>query len=170
MLGHFWMLYCQIGLYRQATDLINSTASQHHILALPLNDFSQEIKQSSDENDKILLESISHCEHLGSSLKIMCQETSEWGETANVKTVCIADRQKAALSSRKEHLQRLCKVTFRAIRCMFSRKLVSLGSVRLTPDSFSLFQWLPVVLRSGEEDGNHTFLHLPNWQPHHVYI
>ncbi|XP_053168654.1 kinesin-like protein KIF11 isoform X2 [Hemicordylus capensis] len=94
----------------QTTGLVNSATSQHSILTLPLGDFSQEIRQSYNENVKMLSQSSSHCEHLGSSLKSVCQETSNWGEIAMKRTVCIADQQRTFLKSRKEHLQRVYEI------------------------------------------------------------
>ncbi|XP_061491522.1 kinesin-like protein KIF11 [Rhineura floridana] len=93
----------------QATGLLSCTTSQHSRLTLPLDDFSQEISQSSNKNIKILLESAGHCEDLDSRLKNVCQETSNWSEIAATKMVCIADQQRAFLSSRKDHLQRIYK-------------------------------------------------------------
>ncbi|XP_008113545.1 kinesin-like protein KIF11 [Anolis carolinensis] len=93
----------------QTTGLATSTSSQHSILTLPLDDFSQEIRQSSSENIKILLQSTSHCEDFGKSLECMCQETESWGETATSKITCVADQQCAFLSSQKEHLQSIYK-------------------------------------------------------------
>ncbi|XP_066476731.1 kinesin-like protein KIF11 [Tiliqua scincoides] len=93
----------------QTTGLVSSTTSQHSLLTLPLEDFSQEIQQTNRENVKILSDSTSHCEDLGTGLKSMCQEAGNWGEIARRKMVCIADQQRAFLKSKKEHLQRICK-------------------------------------------------------------
>ncbi|CAI5774769.1 KIF11 [Podarcis lilfordi] len=93
----------------QTTGLVNSTTSQHSRLTLPLNDFSQEIRQSNEENVQILLESASHCRDLDRLLKDMCLETNKWSEIAATKMDCIVDQQAAFLSTRKEHLQRIYK-------------------------------------------------------------
>ncbi|XP_062988937.1 kinesin-like protein KIF11 [Elgaria multicarinata webbii] len=93
----------------QSTGLVNSTTSQHSILTQPLDDFSQEIRHSNNENTKVLLESASCCEDLGSSLRSLSQETSNWAEIAATKMTCIVNQQRAFLSSRKEHVQRIYK-------------------------------------------------------------
>lgn len=97
-------------LYSQTAGLVSSTTSQHSLLTVPLEGFSQEIRQTNSENVKILSDSVSHCEDLGIGLKGACQEAGNWGAVAKRKTVCIADQQRAFLKSKKEHLQRICKV------------------------------------------------------------
>uniref|UniRef100_A0A8D2KSE0 Kinesin-like protein n=1 Tax=Varanus komodoensis TaxID=61221 RepID=A0A8D2KSE0_VARKO len=59
----------------QSIGLVNSTASQHSLFNQPLDDFIQEIRHSSNENVKILLEAASHCKVLGNSLTDVSQAT-----------------------------------------------------------------------------------------------
>ncbi|XP_077206378.1 kinesin-like protein KIF11 [Paroedura picta] len=99
----------QENLTMQATGLANSVASQQTNLTQPLSGFSQEIRQLSEKNLNAVLHSVGHCEHLDSSLKRVCQETSHWGEVTATKIGCIVDQQTGFLKSRKEHLQRFCK-------------------------------------------------------------
>uniref|UniRef100_A0A8D2J4V5 Kinesin-like protein n=1 Tax=Varanus komodoensis TaxID=61221 RepID=A0A8D2J4V5_VARKO len=94
---------------RQSIGLVNSTASQHSLFNQPLDDFIQEIRHSSNENVKILLEAASHCKVLGNSLTDVSQATSDWAEIATKKMVCLADQQSAFLNSGKEHLKHICK-------------------------------------------------------------
>ncbi|XP_054838758.1 kinesin-like protein KIF11 isoform X2 [Eublepharis macularius] len=99
----------QKNLTLQTAGLANSIASQCSNLTVPLGDFSQEMKQLSEKNIKILSDSVSHCEHLDSSLKSVCQETSNGGEITTTKIGCIIDQHTGFLESTKEHLQRFCK-------------------------------------------------------------
>ncbi|XP_015262120.1 PREDICTED: kinesin-like protein KIF11 [Gekko japonicus] len=93
----------------QTTGLANSVAPQQTNLTQPLSGFSQEIRQLSEKNMNMLLDSVGHCERLDSSLKSVCQETSNWGGVATTNISCIIDQQTGFLRSRKEHLQRFCK-------------------------------------------------------------
>nr|XP_056705816.1 kinesin-like protein KIF11 [Euleptes europaea] len=99
----------QKNLTLQTVGLADSVAFQQNNLTRPLSGFSQEIKQLSEKNIKILLDSVGHCESLDSSLKSVCQETSNWGEIATKKIGCLIDQQTDFLKSRKEHLHRFCK-------------------------------------------------------------
>ncbi|XP_042315195.1 LOW QUALITY PROTEIN: kinesin-like protein KIF11 [Sceloporus undulatus] len=93
----------------QTTGLATAAASQHSILIQPLDGFSQEIRQSSSKNVKLLLQSTRHCEDFGKSLEHVWQETNNWGKTATSKIICMVDQQSSFLDSRKEHLQRIYK-------------------------------------------------------------
>ncbi|KAM6441990.1 kinesin-like protein KIF11 [Liasis olivaceus] len=93
----------------QTIGLVNSTTSQQNKMIPTLDDFSQEIRQSSHDNVKILLESDNHCKNLSSSLKNTCKETTSWAETATAEIACVVDQQRAFLNSQNEHLQKIYK-------------------------------------------------------------
>ncbi|KAL8185743.1 UNVERIFIED_CONTAM: hypothetical protein K2H54_057450 [Gekko kuhli] len=99
----------QENLAVQTTGLANLIALLQTNLTQPLSGFSQEIRQLSEKNINILLDSVGHCESLDSSLISECQETSSWGGVATTNIGSIIDQQTGFLRSRKEHLQRFCK-------------------------------------------------------------
>uniref|UniRef100_A0A670YKD7 Kinesin-like protein n=1 Tax=Pseudonaja textilis TaxID=8673 RepID=A0A670YKD7_PSETE len=89
--------------------LVNSTTSQQNKMIPALDDLSQEIRQSSHDNVKILLESDNHCKNLASSLRNTCQEATSWAETATAEIGCVVDQQRAFLNSQNKHLQNMHK-------------------------------------------------------------
>ncbi|ETE73755.1 Kinesin-like protein KIF11, partial [Ophiophagus hannah] len=94
---------------KQNIGLVNSTTSQQNKMIPALDDLSQEIRQSSHDNVKILLESDSHCKNLASSLRNTCQEATSWAETATAEIGCVVDQQRAFLNSQNKHLQNMYK-------------------------------------------------------------
>uniref|UniRef100_A0A670YTZ6 Kinesin-like protein n=1 Tax=Pseudonaja textilis TaxID=8673 RepID=A0A670YTZ6_PSETE len=94
---------------KQTIGLVNSTTSQQNKMIPALDDLSQEIRQSSHDNVKILLESDNHCKNLASSLRNTCQEATSWAETATAEIGCVVDQQRAFLNSQNKHLQNMHK-------------------------------------------------------------
>ncbi|XP_039191978.1 kinesin-like protein KIF11 [Crotalus tigris] len=93
----------------QTIGLVNSTTSQQNKMIPVLDDFSQEIRQSSHDNVKMLLESGNHVKNLGHSLRNTCKETTSWAETATAEIDSVIDQQRAFLSRQNEHLQNMYK-------------------------------------------------------------
>ncbi|KAL7990482.1 hypothetical protein Chor_013912 [Crotalus horridus] len=93
----------------QTIGLVNSTTSQQNKMIPVLDDFSQEIRQSSHDNVKMLLESGNHIKNLGRSLRNTCKETTSWAETATAEIDSVIDQQRAFLSRQNEHLQNMYK-------------------------------------------------------------
>ncbi|XP_034286328.1 kinesin-like protein KIF11 [Pantherophis guttatus] len=93
----------------QTIGLVNSTTSQKNKMIPALDDLSQEIRQSSHDNVKILLESDNHSKNLSSSLRNTCKEATCWAEMATAEIGCVVDQQRAFLKSQNEHLQNLYK-------------------------------------------------------------
>ncbi|XP_026526531.1 kinesin-like protein KIF11 [Notechis scutatus] len=93
----------------QTIGLVNSTTSQQNKMIPALDDLSQEIRQSSHDNVKILLESDNHCKNLASGLRNTCQEATSWAETATAEIGCVVDQQRAFLNSQNKHLQNMHK-------------------------------------------------------------
>uniref|UniRef100_A0A670YJP5 Kinesin-like protein n=1 Tax=Pseudonaja textilis TaxID=8673 RepID=A0A670YJP5_PSETE len=94
---------------KMTIGLVNSTTSQQNKMIPALDDLSQEIRQSSHDNVKILLESDNHCKNLASSLRNTCQEATSWAETATAEIGCVVDQQRAFLNSQNKHLQNMHK-------------------------------------------------------------
>ncbi|XP_058044857.1 kinesin-like protein KIF11 [Ahaetulla prasina] len=93
----------------QTIGLVSATTSQQNKMIPVLDDLSQEIRQSSHDNVKILLESDNHSKNLSSSLRNTCKEATSWAETATAEIGCVVDQQRAFLNSQNEHLQNMYK-------------------------------------------------------------
>ncbi|XP_070608485.1 kinesin-like protein KIF11 [Erythrolamprus reginae] len=93
----------------QTVGLVNSSTSQKNKMAPALDDLSQEVRQSSHDNVKIVLESDNHCKNLNSSLRNTCKEATNWAGTVAAEMGGVMDQQRAFLNSQNEHLQNMYK-------------------------------------------------------------